>query len=223
VLSRIHERRNSPIDDPELVTLRADLARLHHEAVVALATDQMSNEEMVGALEAHHGPAVAANPPWQRLLDALRAAGVDTRGLEPLSAARRWLDSADQGGRERLAAYDELAALAAAIPVVRHRVIEIGTRSRGSEHDEALPFALARLAGEHAEHRGDDVVGTIPLVIDDAFTRVDPGDVPAVLAQLVVMGSTVQVIYVTGDPAVVEAARSFGEHAVVVELAPAID
>jgi hypothetical protein len=223
VLSRIHERRLTQHDDPEMVTLRADLARLRHEAVVALASDRLSDEEMVGALEAHHGPAVAANPPWQRLMDALRAAGVDTRGLEPVSAARRWLDSADQGGRERHAVYDELSALAAAIPVVRHRVIEVGTPSRQSGHDESLPLALARLTAKQVDHRGNDVVGTIPLIVDDAFTRVDPGDLPAVLAQLVVMASSVQVIYVTGDPAVVAAARYFGDLAVVVELADVID
>jgi hypothetical protein len=223
VLSRIHERRLGNADDPEMVTLRADLASLHLEAVIALGTDRMTDEEMVGALEAHHGPAVAANPPWQRLLDSLRAAGVDTRGLEPLSAARRWLEACDQGGRERQAAYDELGALAAAIPVVRQRVIEIGTPARGADHDESLPAALGRLALVSPEHRGDDVVGTIPLIIDDAFARVEPGDLPAVLAQLAVMGTTLQVIYVTGEPAVVVAARTLGEYADVVELAAAVD
>jgi hypothetical protein len=223
VLSRIHERRLAPTDDPEMIGLRRDLVKLHLEAVIALGTDRMTDEEMVGALEAHHGPAVAANPPWQRLLDALRAAGVDTRGLEPLSAAQRWLAAADQGGRERQAAYDELGALAAAIPVVRQRVIEIGTRSRGADHDESLPAALARLAAQQTAHRGDDIVGTIPLVIDDAFTRVDPGDLPALLAQLAVTGSALQVIYVTGEQAIVLAARTLGDYAVVVELADAID
>jgi hypothetical protein len=206
VLSRIHERRLNP-DDPELVALHADLARLRHEAAIVLAIDQLTDEEMVGALEAHHGPAVAANPPWQRLMDSLRAAGVDTRGLEPVSAARRWLDSADQGARERQAVYNELGALATAIPVVRQRVIEIGTSSGHSGHDESLPLALGRLEAKLVEHRGDDIVG----------------DASAVLAQLVVIAATVQVIYVTGEPAIVAAARAFGDHANVVELAGAID
>ncbi len=223
VLSHIHERRMGPANDPEMVSLRADLVGLHLEAVIALGTDRMTDEEMVGALEAHHGPAVAANPPWQRLLDSLRAAGVDTRGLEPLSAARRWLEACDQGGRERQAAYDELGALAAAIPVVRQRVIEIGMPARGADHDESLPAALARLAAAEDEHRGDDIVGTIPLVLHDAFARVEPGDLPAVLAQLAVIGTVLQAIYVTGDPMVVVAARTLGEYAVVVELAAAID
>ena len=72
---------------------------------------------------------------------------------------------------------------------------------------EAIEFyILARLAAQRAV----SYAGSVPMVIDDAFLGIDPDEVRSLLGKLEQVSESVQIIYLTNDPVVIEWTASVG-------------
>jgi ABC-type phosphate transport system ATPase subunit len=76
-------------------------------------------------------------------------------------------------------------------------------------------YLLARLAAQRAA----SYCGSVPLVLDDALSRLDPASTREILDRLERMAATVQLVVVTEDlPAAAWASQLGAERAAVVEL-----
>ena len=164
----------------------------------------------------------------------LRAVGI-APDLDPVATAEAWLaarraEEAEQAALEAdLAEIEtELAALerAAADRAVQAEARQAETRqavaaqaAHNSEGESLDAYLLARLA----VHRHVGPIGSIPLVVEDAFADLAPAARMGGLAQLAQMSDAVQVIYLTTDPEVLAwAATMRSDHVDVQRPAPMV-
>lgn len=189
-----------PEETPELIEARERVAeaearvRAHEEAVARIAA--IENElERLGerAREVHR--ALAEREP--------RVASL----LEQRVAARNRLRRAE----------NNRSSLESARWENRHQSNPESSRLvGGSAGAEAVEwYVLARLA----QQRSVSFVGSVPLVIDDAFVNWPVEALGDVFSRLERMGEVIQIVYLTDDPAVGSWARSLGaDRALVLDM-----
>lgn len=138
---------------------------------------------------------------------------------ERLVAARRELARAERDRDDAEGELERQLALAAdrgsqgRIPMAVVDEVD----GRRVDHAEAEVYLLARIAGL----RDVGVVGGLPLVLDEPFLPLGDQATASMLGLLERVGSVVQVVYLTDDPAVVAwASRRQPQGAVVVRFAP---
>ena len=123
---------------------------------------------------------------------------------------------------QRAGAHDELQRLESALretPQIAHAVGGAGVDDDSAS--ETLEwYILARLA----QQRSVSFVGSVPIVIDDAFAQWPMHQISEVYTRLERMGDVIQIIMLTDDPAVADWAGGLGEsRALVIDprLSPA--
>lgn len=137
----------------------------------------------------------------------------------------------EQGARDRHEAGEaQLDAALLAEAVASSRLVRVASqlaehtatpepqgRSEDSDEPEAIELYLrARLTAQ----RDLSYAGSVPIVIDDAFTRVPPHLVAGVLGQLERMSEAVQIIYLTDDHVVHDWATAAGSTLAAVVTSP---
>src|SRR5690606_38655329 len=101
------------------------------------------------------------------------------------------------------------------LPPVSEPAFEVPAGEGDRAEHEALEFyLLARLAAL----RNVSYAGSVPLVVDDAFSRLPPEQVRDLLLKLERMADAVQIIYLTYDEAATNCALEVGfQRAAVVQ------
>jgi hypothetical protein len=140
------------------------------------------------------------------LEDALRAAGAGP-GPDPAAAAEAWLATGREEAAERAALESELSEVEAELAALQRaadsRAAQAEARptatippAEDSEGQDLDAYLLAQVA--RRRHVGP--IGSVPLVLEDAFAALAPPARRGGLARLAEMAATVQVVYVTTDP-----------------------
>ena len=159
----------------------------------------------------------------------LHAAGVAPE-LDPVATAEEWLAARRAEKAEQAALEAELAEIEAELAALQRAAAERAVRVE-TRQAEAARAALdaeaesldAYLGARLAVHRHAGPIGSLPLILDEAFADLPPADRRGGLAQLAEMSATVQVIYLTTDPEVLAwAATTASDHVVVQRPAPMV-
>lgn len=149
---------------------------------------------------------------------ARTAERIEARQAELAGEARDLHDALDEQEprlaelrERRVAARNRLrraeAALAAADAERRERRANaLAAAGDGAAAEEIEWYVLARLA----QQRSVSFVGSVPLVIDDAFANWPADALRDVFSRLERMGEVIQIVYLTDDPQVGEWARGLG-------------
>jgi hypothetical protein len=221
------------LDEAEGIALRVDELTTERRRLEARLADARSRAEAEAweALEASvDGPAPEPEPTLADLdLDLAEAHDAERELAEILDAREALLETAlvaDRRAEEQAVAVAE-EILAAAAGDVGDLLASLDGGAEGaaftsrpgwSEIDaEAIEFyLLARLAAQ----RQVSYAGSVPLVIDDALAGVPEEDVRRVLEGLGRMAESVQIVYLTDDPVIVEWAEQRPGDAAVVGRVP---
>jgi hypothetical protein len=159
----------------------------------------------------------------------LHAAGV-APDLDPVATAEGWLAARRAEKAEQAAIEAELADIEAELAALQRAAAERAVRVE-ARRAEAARAALdaegesldAYLGARLAVHRHVGPIGSLPLILEEAFADLAPADRMGGLARLAEMSGTVQVIYLTTDPDVLAwAATMPSDHVVVQRPAPMV-
>ena len=164
---------------------------------------------------------------------ALRAVGV-APDLDPAANAEAWLAARQAEEAERAAVEAELADIEAELAALQRaaadRVVQAEARqaearqaevrraeaaqaARNAEGETLDAYLFARLA----VHRHVGPIGSLPLILEDAFADVAPAARMGGLERLAEMSDTVQVVYLTTDPEVLAWAATMHSDQVAVQ------
>lgn len=213
--------------ETEITRLAAELSALpERDAVASPLPDGDRRLAEAQAAVAREEERVRRHRQAQKLLDELRA-------LDAVLATDQARLEAAVGDRD-LAVREAERALSSVTESQRRLAAEAGTGdpARGSGPrrgsgptrlerqvlvDRVEWYVLARLA----QQRSVSFVGSVPLVIDDAFVNWSVEELSGVLERLVRMSEVIQIIILTDDVEIHSWARSLGRGvASVVDLAP---
>ncbi len=180
-----------PDDHPELLAARAKVAegeeRLgRHRGAVASVADLERRLEELGARRAHLTGRVAET-----------AAGTD-EATQQIAAATDALHGAEASAERRAAEAAEAAA-------AESRAAALAARGAITVENVEW-YVLARLAAQ----RSLSFVGSVPLLIDDAFVDWPVSDLGDVLTRIERMSEVIQILYLTDDTEIVDWARHLG-------------
>jgi hypothetical protein len=216
--------------------VEAELARCTEELELLDATtpsgEVIDLTDDLGAPE----PVGPASVELAELEAELAAAAEDERDhLEALEAREALVDAATQveavattrlmklaadlmGSEERSGSAERGPRAGSSVSELDFDVSAVGADD-GSAVPEAIEFyLLSRLAAL----RNISYAGSVPLVIDDALSGLPPEAVRSLLGKLERMAESVQVIYLSDDPVVVDWANEVGfQRAAVVSAPPA--
>jgi hypothetical protein len=148
------------------------------------------------------------------------AAGRERDAAELLDAREALVDAATQNHAVATSRLMKIAAElaeqhASSDPPKSEPAFEVPAgEDEGAEQEAVEFYLLARLAAL----RNVSFAGSIPLVVDDAFSRLSAGEVRDLLVKLERMADAVQIIYLTDDESVTNWALEVGfQRAAVVE------
>lgn len=163
----------------------------------------------------------------------LHAAGVAT-DLDPAVTAAAWLAARRAAEAEQAAVEAELAHIEAELAALQRAAAERAAQAEARQaaaaqavaaqaaHDSAGESLDAYLVARLAVHRHVGPIGSLPLILEDAFADLDPPARLGGLALLAEASATVQVIYVTTDPEVLAWAATMRSEQVGVQRPLAI-
>ena len=180
-----------PDDHPDLLAARAKVAE---------------GEERLG----RHRAAVAAVADLERRLEELgaRRSGLTARldeSTSAVTAAAAEVTAATEALRSAEESAERRAAQAAEAAAEANRAAAIAARGAITVENVEW-YVLARLAAQ----RSLSFVGSVPLLIDDAFVDWPVSSLGDVLTRIERMSEVIQILYVTDDTEIIDWARHLG-------------